>query len=74
MKSCCEHHRIDCQQGDFCPLRKPKKLNLDRLKVPFCLACFFLAYGVMGTMDYEDALAAQAYSKPTQTAQGGDTR
>lgn len=74
MKSCCEYHRFNCNQGRTCPMRKVRSLTRDQVKVAICLLFIFVAYGVMGTMDYEDELAAQAYAKPTQTAQGGDTR
>jgi len=74
MKSCCEYHRFNCNQGRGCPMRKARNLSLKRIKVALCLLFIFMAYGVMGTMDYEDELAAQAYAKPTQTAQGGDTQ
>lgn len=55
-------------------MRKVRSLTRAQIKVGICLLFIFMAYGVMGTMDYEDELAAQAYAKPTQTAQGGKTQ
>lgn len=72
VRSCCEYSHFNCNQGGRRAFRKPKTLTLNRVKVALCLLFIFVAYGVVGTMDYEDELAAQAYAKPTQTAQGGD--
>lgn len=74
MKSCCEHHRFNWNKARSCPMRKVRSLTRTQVKVGICLLSIFLAYGVMGTMDYEDELAAQAYAKPTQSAQGGNTQ
>lgn len=72
MKSCCEHHRFNCNQGRTCPLRKVRSLNPGRLKVALCLACFFLTYGVVGRMDYEDQVAQEApRPAPTMMASQG---
>lgn len=74
MKSCCEHHRFNSNQARQCPFRKLRSITRTQIKVASCLIAILVAHGVAGTMDYEDQLAEQARSTPTQTAQGGDTQ
>lgn len=74
MKSCCEHHHFNSNQARQCPFRKLRRITRNQVKVASCLVFILLAHGIAGTMDYEDELAAQAYAKPTQTAQGGNTK
>lgn len=74
MKSCCEYHRVNCNQGRRCPMRKPRHLIREKSKTVAFIAGFVLALGLMGRMDYEDELAAQSAARPTQTAQGGSAQ
>ena len=58
--NCCNQHKASlpfgCQQGRLCPARKKSSARSDTAKAYLVIALVLLAYGVVGKLDYEDAI------------------
>lgn len=72
MKSCCEYHKTNCNQGRMCPAHAVRKHAMNnpfkKLKPALFIFGVLFAFGLVGEMDYQDELAAEQARKPTATA------
>lgn len=63
--SCCQYHSAalpdGCREGRDCPARQHIQNNpFEKLKVALVLVVILVAFGLVGEMDYQDALAQEA--------------